>query len=266
MKKTTVTDYQIKIDRSCAGRGTVRAVFITDLHNAWWNDDRDCLPDLIGKISPDIILCGGDMIVAHPGESVDEAVYFMLRMLDIAPVYLGLGNHEFRSRIYPETYGNMYWDFLNPLLDRGIILLDNVRTEIDFNGVNLSIIGLAIPRENYHRFRRVPLLVDKMNSLVGRPDENHVSILLAHNPRYSQTYLEWGADITLCGHYHGGVIGLGKNRGLISPGFDPFPSNARGMLEKNGRKLIISSGLGEHTVPVRINNPRELVKLEITAG
>ena len=266
MKKTAITDYRIRINRAEAGTGIVRAVYITDLHNAVWNNDRDCLPGIIAGIAPDLIFCGGDMIVAHPRETVDAALYFMNRMLDIAPVFFGLGNHEFRSRIYPETYGTMYGDFIDPLLERGMILLNNDKTERTVNGVNLAVFGLSIPRENYRRFRNVPLQTGKVRRMIGSPDKEHVSILLAHNPKYLSAYLKWGADLTLCGHYHGGIAGLGKNRGLISPGLEPFPAYARGSIRKDGKMLIISSGLGEHTLPVRINNPRELIRLEIRAG
>ena len=266
MKKTAITDYRIKINRTEAGTGTVRAVYITDLHNAVWNNDPDCLPGIIEGIRPDLILCGGDMIVAHPRDNVKAALYFMNRMLDIAPVCFGLGNHEFRSRIYPETYGTMYGDFMDPLLERGMILLDNGRTDMSVNGLNLAVYGLSIPRANYRRFQDVPLQTGKIRSLIGSPDRERVSILLAHNPKYCASYLKWGADLTLCGHYHGGIAGLGKNRGLVSPGLEPFPAYARGSVRKGEKTLIISSGLGEHTVPVRINNPRELVRLEITAG
>ena len=56
---------------------------------------------------------------------------------------------------------------------------------------------------------------------------------------------------------------VGKNRGLISPQFVPFPDFCCGSFEQDGRHMIVSSGMGEHTVTVRINNPRELVVVRI---
>ena len=32
---------------------------------------------------------------------------------------------------------------------------------------------------------------------------------------------------------------------------------------KNGKCMIVSAGLGEHTVPLRIHNPRELIFIEM---
>ena len=56
---------------------------------------------------------------------------------------------------------------------------------------------------------------------------------------------------------------IGKNRGLISPDPSFFPYNAHGCFERENRFEIISAGLGEHTIPVRLNNPRELVVAEV---
>ena len=41
-------------------------------------------------------------------------------------------------------------------------------------------------------------------------------ILLAHNPEFAETYFDYGADLTLSGHVHGGIFRIGKH-GLLSP-------------------------------------------------
>lgn len=259
----TVTTYSLNMKKPGAGSGKLRAVFITDLHNAVWNGDENYLPGLIEDAKPDLILCGGDMIVARPGYSVEPGLAFMKKMLGIAPVYFAPGNHEFRSRIYPENYKTMYNDFLDPLVDSGMIFLENKSRNVSVNGTELKIFGLEIPRENYKRFHNTGLSKENVEKLIGKPDRNKINILLAHNPKYMDTYYRWGAELTLCGHYHGGVGRIGEHRGLISPGLMPFPGNAHGLYKKGRKTLIVSAGLGEHTIPVRINNPRELVILDI---
>lgn len=262
MKKTTVTNYVIDILKEGAGSGKAKAVFLSDLHNSVWNNDREYLPRLIKQLSPDIILCGGDIITAQPSQSTDYALWFMREMLKIAPVYYGLGNHEFRSRLYPETYGTMYEDYMPPLIKEGVHLLDNEKADISVNGINMTVYGLEIPRKNYMRFRKEPFTAEMMRLLIGSPDRKRAAVLLAHNPLYYRTYLDWGADLTLCGHYHGGIIGLGKTRGMITPDLNFFSENCRGRFEKGASSLIISAGMGEHTIPFRINNPRELITLD----
>ena len=58
---------------------------------------------------------------------------------------------------------------------------------------------------------------------------------------------------------------LGKKRGAIAPDVRIFPGECGGMHQKNGCAVIVSAGLGEHTIPVRIHNPRELTIVRISA-
>ena len=57
---------------------------------------------------------------------------------------------------------------------------------------------------------------------------------------------------------------FGNHLGLVSPNMKLFYRYSHGKFDDDkGRCMIVSSGLGEHTIPVRINNPRELVVLEV---
>lgn len=266
MKKNVVTTYKIEIERPGMESGRIRAAFLTDLHNAVWNQDPDCLPSMIEDQKPDLILCGGDMIIARPEKTVEAGLYFMRKIRQISNVYFALGNHEYRSRIYPKTYGTMYRDFVDPLEKEGVCFLDNSHTAVTVNRIPLNIYGLSLDREKYRRFHDPKLERKEITELIGDPDRKSISILLAHNPKYYRTYLDWQADITLCGHYHGGIVRLGKHLGLLSPGLRPFPNNAYGRFDRNGRSVIISGGLGEHTLPIRLFNPRELVMLDISVN
>ena len=57
------------------------------------------------------------------------------------------------------------------------------------------------------------------------------------------------------------VPGLG---GLISPQLRPFPRYDHGLYRLGERRMVVSAGLGSHTIPLRINNPPELVVLDFT--
>jgi len=46
---------------------------------------------------------------------------------------------------------------------------------------------------------------------------------------------------------------------LITPQAKLFPKYDRGLFEENGKYMAVSPGLGEHTVPVRIFNPPQLI-------
>ena len=63
--------------------------------------------------------------------------------------------------------------------------------------------------------------VKEITDRIGEHGEEY-QILLAHHPGYIQEYLEYGADMILSGHYHGGVMQLPGIGGVISPDFTLF--------------------------------------------
>jgi hypothetical protein len=85
------------------------------------------------------------------------------------------------------------------------------------------------------------------------------SILIAHNPDYFDDYARWGADLTLSGHIHGGLVRLPFLGGVLSPKLKLFPKYDYGYFETGGKRMIITGGLGAHNPKIRINNPPELV-------
>lgn len=264
--KETVTRHEIKIQNSSLGAGGFRAAFISDMHNCIWQGSIEYMASLIEAEEPDLILCGGDMPVAHPSksrENLDKALAFINRLAENTCVYYAFGNHEYRMKIYPETYKDMYEEYIDSLDAANVKILDNDSVTVYVNGVPVCIYGLSISRRYYQRFKQIALPVPYISKAIGQPKKDMVNILLAHHPRYISSYFKWGADIVLSGHYHGGVVQLGGSRGLISPDPCIFPHTAHGLIEYNGQSAVISAGMGEHTVPFRFNNPREIIIMDV---
>ena len=260
MKKFVVRTYELrKNQKSGPGAASLRFAFLTDLHSVENGEQNSLLLKAMEKENTDAVLCGGDMIVGKPGQTPDTALRLMEQLRKRWPVIHAMGNHEYRAKIYPEVYGALYERYRSGLKACGVLLLDNQRREMVLKGRRVLCCGLSISREYYQRFQRRPLSLEQIQKQIGLPDREAVSILLAHNPLYLETYLKWGGNVTLCGHYHGGVLGLGKHRGLISPDFRIFPREARGLFGGENCWGIVGAGIGEHTIPVRIHNPRELV-------
>ena len=103
-------------------------------------------------------------------------------------------------------------------------------------------------------------LIDRM---VGHSDKNRFQVLIAHNPQYFNEYTEWGADLTVSGHVHGGIVRLPLIGGVISPAIALFPRFDGGKFEKEGNTMILSRGLGTHTIHVRFYNPGEVCVIRI---
>ena len=67
----------------------------------------------------------------------------------------------------------------------------------------------------------------------------------------------------MSGHLHGGIARLPYLGGVVSPDPELFPRYDHGIYENGAAKMIVSAGLGTHSVNLRVNNPPELVIVDI---
>ena len=105
-----------------------------------------------------------------------------------------------------------------------------------------------------------------MRSILGRCDTETYTILLAHNPDYFPQYGAWGADLVCSGHVHGGVARVPFwGKGMISPSLRLFPQYDGGVFSEGKSTMLLSRGLGMHTIPFRLFNPAELLLVEFCA-
>lgn len=261
MKKCITKHYQIRSPK--VRQEGIRIVFISDLHNVAIGTENEKLLYKIDELKPDLVLVGGDIIIGKPGYAMDTGLQFMRKLAEGHSVYAANGNHEYRLKIYPDVYGEMYTEYKQTLEAAGVCLLENAKTTLAVKQLPVTIYGCELERQYYQRLKKQVLPETAVTDVFGELDQSRYNILLVHNPKYGQAYLNWGADLTLSGHYHGGIVRLGKNIPLLGNDFTLFPKFAYGHHQKDGRHLITSAGLGEHTIPVRINNPRELVAVDI---
>lgn len=148
----------------------------------------------------------------------------------------------------------------------GVTMLHNGQDEFTVRGSGFHIFGLELEEDYYRKPFSKPLTLEHMTALLGSSGGSKKSyrILLAHNPKYGDEYFRWGADLTLSGHYHGGLMRITRRKGLISPQLHPFPEYCCGDFSRKNQKMIVSAGLGEHTLPLRIHNPRVLILITLT--
>lgn len=257
-----VKRYDIKSNKVTSAE-PISLIFLSDLHLTEHGASNCDLIDAIDGLHPDLILVGGDMIVGKEGKSTAVAEELLSRLAMKYTVIYALGNHEQRMKDKTERFGDIYELYQRRLCSCGIHLLDNMMEEIEMKGTSIHIYGLCLPLMHYKRFTRHELPIQEMQERLGSLDEKKINILLAHHPRFTKTYFEWGADLTLSGHIHGGVMRLGKQP-VISPDFQLFPKYGYGQFVQDNKQLLISGGLGEHTIPFRIFNPKELLYIEIS--
>lgn len=258
--------YRISIPESKGKpKEPIRIAVIGDLHNRRFGEGNSRLVSAILNQYPDMVLCVGDMMVCG-GEKeakLEAGLSLLKRLACDCPVYCVNGNHEFRAKTYPETYQNAYARWVKGLKSCGAVLLEDDRTQVSCKGTVMDIYGLEIPMKYYQRRSKGLMSAEEIREHIGEPAADHYNILLAHAPYFFESYALWGADLTLAGHLHGGSVRLPFAGGVMSPQWQLFPKYDRGLYEKLAHKLVVTAGLGTHSMVMRINNPPEVVILEL---
>lgn len=251
-----LTDNRIKSDK-------VTIVFLSDLHNRQYGEKNvDLLRD-IDDISPDYVFIGGDMITSclEKWHEFSNTMDFMKNLSSKYKVIYGMGNHEERLRRKPEKFPEgAYNELTKCLLDMGCPILVDECVHLD-DGID--VYGLDLEHAYYRKVITKKIPDGHLESKLGVINKDRFSILLAHNPEHFKSYSKWGANLTLSGHVHGGIIRLPILGGVISPALKIFPKYDGGMFEDKGNYMILSRGIGTHTVPIRVNNKAEIVVINL---
>ncbi len=237
-------------------------VVLSDLHDKAFGYQNQKLLAAIDKIKPEAVYIAGDMITALPGRQFDDTIAFLKSLSEKYPVYYGSGNHEYRMRIDTEKYGNMSAAYEEKIRNMGIVRLYTGSTVTHRKDV--KVYGLEIDRMYYRKWKMPKMPFDYTLQKIGKAEQDCFTILLAHNPEYFENYAKSGVDLVLSGHVHGGVARIPFFGGVISPKFRLFPKYDGGLFVKNKTTMILSRGLGCHTIPVRFLNPGELIEVFVS--
>lgn len=257
----TVREYRYKAEKL---KKDVVLVLLSDLHGKAFGKNNERLINKIDEIHPDMILIAGDMYTSVKGGDTKTAQQLVAGLSDRYPVYYGNGNHEQKTRIHPEIYGKMYEAYRQSLKKAGVRYLVNEKSSLP--DYNMDIYGSEIARDYYGKLRKVSMETAYLEEILGKPDRERFSVLIAHNPDYFQNYAQWGADLVVSGHVHGGLMRLPVLGGVLSPALKLFPKYDGGEFTEGSATMVLSRGLGTHTLPIRIFNPGELVVIHLESG
>ena len=237
-------------------------VQLSDLHNKEFGKNNKKLVDAICRVAPDLVILSGDMFTSLANKKTEEASCLVKQLAAKYPVYYSNGNHEQKTKDEVEEFGTLYEDYYRELTGAGVHFLSNENCYLE--EYNLRIYGLEISREYYRKFRKHYVSAESIREYLGEPDQSSVSLMIAHNPEYFPAYADWKADLVLSGHVHGGLMRLPILGGVIAPSMKLFPKYDGGVFKEQDSTMILSRGLGTHTLPIRIFNPGELVVIRLT--
>ena len=212
------------------------------------------LTPLINGLEFDLVALTGDLINGSSSRYYDAPAHEIVDAVeDRAPVYYVTGNHEWSA-----PYGEM---LLERLHDRGVRVLRNQAELLHRDGATLAVVGM----DDITYFDRDPAAFNDALTRALLPAHGaDFTLLLSHRPELFATYRRHGIDLALSGHAHGGQVRLPCVGGLFAPGQGPLPPYDAGVFHAGRTTMIVSRGLGRTAFPWRINNPPEIVLVELT--
>ena len=234
-----------------------RIVQISDLHDAQIGENNEKLIAMTAETEPDCIVLTGDFVDSsrfHPELSLSVAE----SLVKIAPVYYVSGNHE---AILPDEDYQALTDGLRGL---GVCVLEDESAELTRDGQSIRLIGLT--DIGFHPGTLEEKKDALRTALSALLPEDEFSVTLAHRPELMDVYTECGAPLVLSGHAHGGQIRLPGIGGLIAPGQGLFPKYTEGKYEENGTTLVVSRGIGNSVLPLRVNDRPQIVVVQLACN
>ena len=258
-KHLETTHYTYAAEQLGADLEGYHIVQISDLHNAKFGKNNQKLVDRIRECEPDMIVLTGDLVDSNH-TNVDRAVQFVDEIVKICPVYYVTGNHEYWLE------KSEYDELMSGLADAGVVILDNQVVEISRGDAKFRLVGLD------DRSLSDGTLGTLLNDQAGQKEETadnensgekELTVVLAHEPQYLARYASAGVDLVLSGHAHGGQFRLPFVGGIVAPDQGFLPEYTAGEYYMNGTEMIVSRGLGNSVIPVRLFNYPEIVCVEL---
>lgn len=235
--------------------GTKIAI-LSDLHASALvrNTQMKAIVAKTNTLAPDITLFAGDMADG----SVIDRTNDVAPLADLTAKYgvIGCpGNHE---------YYTDYDDWLKKIRSLGMIMLENQHVTIPIKGENIVIAGLTDENAGHYGMRSrdtsgslASTTASDIGAALSGTSQKDVRILLVHQPRNAPTYAQYGLDLQVSGHTHGGLmIGFDRIVAAFNNGY------VHGLYQVGKMVLFVNPGTQLWSgFPVRIGVPAEITLL-----
>ena len=252
---TTVgtTYYSVESDRIPPSFNHFKIIVISDMHNALFGEDNESIINLVKKEKPDLIAITGDLVDSNR-TNIEIAGKLVENLMKIAPCYYVTGNHE-------AWLGEEYKKLESILIEKEVTILNDEVVMLANCSDQIQIAGLNDP----DFVDRVPyvqrgILQTKLSDM---DLTNDYIVLLSHRPETFDAYVAKNIDLVLSGHAHGGQFRIPIIGGLIAPNQGIFPKYDAGMYCEKSTTMIVSRGIGNSIITLRLNNRPEIVCVEL---
>ena len=239
-RRLTTKHVRVALPRLPRAAEGYRIAVVSDIHLGPLLGGSHCrhVVDAVNATEPDLITVVGDLVDADV-DDLRSAVAPMAELHAREGVYFVTGNHEY----YVDTGA-----WVDHVRELGLHPLVNSRVELahfDLAGVNdVSGEGSDFGGPDYA-------------AALGDRDPGRVSVLMAHQPVMVHESVDWGVDLQLSGHTHGGqlwpISWLAAAANPTVAGLDRFGDT----------QLYVSRGAGAWGPPVRVGADPDVTVVEL---
>ncbi len=239
--RLSVTEEEITIEGYFRSPGTIRIVFLADLHIIEAGRRERRLLETVEELAPDLILIAGDFIKTGADPEETFSVVGSLR----APlgVYAVVGNIDLSHRESRRL--------LEGLAGAGVEFLDNRRRRIRAGDLEFDLVGFGLNPSP-----------EEVAEVFAGGEAGFPQVVLAHWPYLLDIVAPHRPELILCGHTHGGqvrlpLIGSFLARLLAGTHYD------QGAFSVLGSRVYVTRGVGMTTHQIRLFCPPEIVLLTV---
>ncbi len=219
----------------------ITLAFISDLHaggfksRAWY----ERVATEVAALRPDLLILGGDYVVDR-AEPISDLSPFGNVTARLGNFFV-LGNHDYTDRPHEIRRAITSWGYEN-LTNRSVMIHADGRS-LELQGIDDCWYGAP------QKFRRTSPLVPHL--------------LVSHEPDTVMDLKEGDTDLVLIGHTHGGQVRLPVIGSLL-----PIPAQLGRAVDcgrkiMNGIRCLVTTGIGESDIRMRLFNPPEILLVTI---
>ena len=233
-----------------------KIVHLSDLHNKKFGKNQKTLIRKVMDLEPDIIVHTGDLIDSK--RLGDEAALRLMEKLTMeVPVYYVSGNHEWWSGTFDTLEQS--------LTELGVHVLRNEHVAVERGNDRLYIAGIDDPSHENGSPEYDVAENDLATSVAGM-DNRVFRILLTHRPELLPLYAQSKFNLVFAGHAHGGQVRLPFMGGVVAPNQGFLPEYTAGVHDYEQTQMVVSRGLGNSIIPLRLFNRPEIVAVTLKAN
>ena len=234
-----VKQYDMKFEQVAGNPITVVQFSDTHVGDFFTTEDLKKVVDKINEQQADLVLFTGDLMdnAAEYDGSIDEIATILSKIKATNGKYAVFGNRD---------YGGGAERFYEDLMESaGFEVLVNSSRTLEVKGTTISLFGADDALIGYYN----------SNKTMQGISNDHLNLLLIHEPDLISDFLSYPIDLATAGHSHGGQVYI--------PFYGPLLTTAlaedyvRGLYEfGNNRKtlLYVNTGIGNTKVPFRLFN------------